>query len=265
MAECCLAYGTMKCYLSAVRHLDISRGEEDPFARSMPKLEYVLKGAKRQKGTQPSHPRLPITPTILRAMRSYWSPQAGDFNVTMFWAACCVGFFGFLRAGEFTVPWVAAYDLDAHLSVEDVSEDSRQTLSGVRLRIKQSKTDPFRTGAFAFLGRTDNDLCPVAAVIAYLARRGATPGPLFILEDGSPLSRQRLVSELRRAISAPGINCDVFSGHISFRIGAATTAAAKGVEDSTIRKWGRCRSDAYHAYIKQDAVQLASFSLALAS
>lgn len=95
MAESGLAYGIMKCYLSTVRHLHISRGEDDPFARSMPKLDYVLKGAKLQKGTQPSRSRLPITPTILRAMRSHWSPQAGDFNVTMFWAACCVGFVGF--------------------------------------------------------------------------------------------------------------------------------------------------------------------------
>ena len=115
-----------------------------------------------------------------------------------------------------------------------------------------------------FLGRTTNDLCPVAAVLAYLARRGSTPGPLFILADGSPLSRQRLVLELRQALSASGITCDAFSGH-SFRIGAATTAAAKGIEDSAIRTLGRWRSDAYHRYIRQDEIQLASFSSTLAS
>ena len=264
LAESGLAYGTVKCYLSAVRHLYISKGEGDPFAKSLPKLDYVLKGVKRQKGVQPSRPRLPITPAILRAMRSYWSPQVDNFNVSMFWDACCVGFFGFLRAGEFTVASAATYDPAVHLSVEDVSVDSREAPSRVRLIIKQSKTDPFRTGAVVFLGRTTNDLCPVAAVLAYLARRGSTPGPLFILADGSPLSRQRLFLELRQALSASGITCDAFSGH-SFRIGAATTAAAKGIEDSAIRTLGRWRSDAYHRYIRQDEIQLASFSSTLAS
>ena len=267
-----LAYGTVKCYLSAVRPLYISKGEGDPFAESLPKLDYVLKGVKRQKEVQPNRPRLPIPPAILRAMRSYWAPQADNFNVSMFWAACCVGFFGFLKAKEFTIASAATYDPAVHLSVEDVSVDSREAPSRVCLIIKQSKTDPFQTGAVVFLGRTTNDLCPVAAVLAYLARRGSTPVPLFILEDGSPLSKQdgsplskqRLVLELRQALSASGITCDAFSGH-SFRIGAATTAVAKGIEDSTIRTLGRWRSDAYHRYIRQDAIQLASFSSTLAS
>lgn len=64
----------------------------------------------------------------------------------------------FSIAGEFTVPSVAAYDPEAHLLVKDVSMDLRQTPSRVRLRIKQSKTDPFMTGTFVFLGSTDNDL-----------------------------------------------------------------------------------------------------------
>ena len=185
LAESGPAYGTVKCYLSAVRHLYISKGEGDPFAKSLPKLDYVLKGVSRDKGVQPSRLRLPITPAILRAMRSYWARQADNFNVSMFWAACCVGFFGFLRAGELTISSAATYDPAVHLSVEDVSVDSREAPSRVRLIIKQSKTDPFRTGAVEFLGRTTNDLCPVAAVLAYLTRRGSTPGLLFILEDGS--------------------------------------------------------------------------------
>ena len=235
-AESGLAYGTVKCYLSAVRHLYISKGEGDPFAKSLPKLDYVVKGVKRQKGVQPSRQRLPITHAILRAMRSYWAPQTDNFDVSMFWAACCVEFFGFLREGKFTVASAATYDPAVHLSVEDVSVDSREAPSRVRLIIKQSKTDPFGTGAVVLLSRTTNDLSPVAAVLAYLARRGSTPGPLFILEDGSPLSRQRLVLGLRQALSASGITCDAFSGH-SFRIRAATTAAQRGLKNPPFELW----------------------------
>ena len=56
--------------------------------------------------------------------------------------------------------------------------------------IKQSKTDPFWQGIDLFMGRMGNDLFPVAALLAYLADRGAKkgPGPLFMFEDGRLLT-----------------------------------------------------------------------------
>ena len=100
-------------------------------------------------------------------------------------------------------------------------------------------------------------------MLSYLARRGYHPGPLFLFEDGSPLSRSRLVSELRKALSSIRLNCDVYAGH-SFRIGAATTAASRGLEDSTMKLLGRWRSDAYQSYIRLDSV-MAQFSRTLSA
>ena len=114
------------------------------------------------------------------------------------------------------------------------------------------------------LRRTGNILGPVAAVLAYLVRRGSQQGPLFLFSDGTPLSRQRLVAELRQALSACGFDCNLYAGH-SFRIGATTTAAAKSVEDSTIGTLGRCWSDAYQQYIRLDACTLAGMLPTLAS
>ena len=79
----------------------------------------------------------------------------------MLWAACCLCFFGFLRSGEVTVPSLKEYDSEGHLSVGDVALDSQRDPSVVRVHIKQSKTDPFRRGVFIYLGKTENDLCPV--------------------------------------------------------------------------------------------------------
>ena len=72
----------------------------------------------------------------------------------MLWAAACVGFFGFLRAAEFTVPTLQGYDPEVHLSLQDVAIDSHSSPSVVRLRIKQSKTNPLRQGVDIFPGVT---------------------------------------------------------------------------------------------------------------
>ena len=140
-----LAYGTIKCYFSAVRHLQISRGQGDLFSSRLPRLDYVLQGSRQTR------PRLPITPDILRALHRHWSPRASQFDIVMLWEACCTGFFGFLRAGEFTVDSIECFDPRSHLAFTDMSVDSREAPRVISVRIKQSKTDPFRRGAALFI------------------------------------------------------------------------------------------------------------------
>ena len=109
-----------------------------------------------------------------------------SYDHVMLWAACCVGFFGFLRAGEFTC---APSDItDPPLCSDDVSVDSRADPQLVTLHLRQSKTDPFGVGCFIYLGRTNTNPCPVAAVLNYLSVRPSTPGPLFVFDNGSPLT-----------------------------------------------------------------------------
>ena len=87
------------------------------------------------------------------------------------------------------MPSLREYDAECHLSEGDVTVDSTAAPSIIQVRIKA----PYRKGVSVYLGRTDNDLCPVAAVTAYLAVRGRGPGPFFRLEGGAPLSRELLV------------------------------------------------------------------------
>ena len=109
------------------------------------------------------------------------------------------------------------------------------------------------------VGKVDGPLCPVTALLGYLLARGAGPGPLFSFEDGKPLTRIRLVEKVRRALQVAGVLSKPYSGH-SFRIGAATTAARVGVEDSTIKMLGRWRSNACQLYIRTPREQLAAVS-----
>ena len=198
-----LCHSTIKCYLSAVRHLHVAEGRGDPNMSSMARLEQVMRGIKgSQAKAAPRQARLPITPELLRKIRQVWSTADGGskWDNIMLWAACLLCFFGFLRSGEITVPSDTAFDEGAHLAFSDVAVDSTRSPKILRVHIKASKTDPFRVGVDVFVGRTDNDLCPVSAVLAYMSIRGPGPGPFFRFKDNKPLTRPRLVAKLREAI-----------------------------------------------------------------
>lgn len=161
----------------------------------------------------------------------------------MLWAACCMGFFRFMRAGEFTVKSGHDTDQESCLTVCDVAVDSHTKPTMVRVHPKQSKTDPFRHGVDVFLGRTDATLCPVSAILAYCAVRSPIISPFFVFTDGTLLTRDRLVAAVRSALSTTGVNTAHYSGQ-SFRVGAATTAARAGLSEATIKMLGRWESSA---------------------
>ena len=103
--------------------------------------------------------------------------------------------------------------------------------------VKASKTDPFRKGCFVHIGKGRFPLCALQAVLAYLARRGNSGGPLFLFQDGWPLTRAVLTARLREILAGAGVPGN-FSSH-SFRIGAATVAARNGIPDHLIQALGR--------------------------
>ena len=100
----------------------------------------------------------------------------------MFWAACTLGCFVFLRAAEFTVPNLASFSSSIHLTVRDIAVDGASSPSCLRVTIKASKTDPFRKGADLHIGLGSHPLCAVQAMMAYLSIQGSAPDPLFMLQ-----------------------------------------------------------------------------------
>ena len=237
-----LTHSSIKVYLSAVRSLHIDNGLPDPLVNCL-QLQRLLRGVKRVQGPA-SRSRLPITIDLLKVIQQ--SLDMRDSDHVMLWAACCLGFFGFLRAGEFTVN--SSFDPSVHLSIGDIQADSLVNPTCFKVRIKCSKTDPFRKGCDIYVGRGNSAVCPIVALSNYLVLRGPAPGPVFQFVSGRPLSRERLSSTVQSILSAAGY-AGSFSGH-SFRIGAATTAASRGVPDHLIKTLGRWSSDAYQIYIR---------------
>ena len=129
---------------------------------------------------------LPITPSILRHLFSIWSSPPVSYSACMLWAACSLGFSAFLQSGEFTWSSPSAY-VPTMLSPMDVAVDNRTNPSFLAVTLRSSKTDVFGSGVTVYIGATGGPLCPVAAVLSYLAICPPVPGPLFVHQGGRPL------------------------------------------------------------------------------
>jgi len=101
-----------------------------------------------------------------------------------------------------------------------------------------------------------NDLCPVAALAAYLASRGLPLVPFSNFLMGN-------FWHIRGALQKVGVDAPKFAGH-SFWIGAATTVSAMRVENSLIKTLGHWKSSSYLLYVCIPREKLASMSCTLA-
>ena len=154
-----------------------------------------------------------------------------------------------LRSGEIVRTTETSFNPQSHLAFADVVVDSRSAPSTIQVRIKASKTDPFRQGVTLHIGAAEGALCPVAAVLTYMIARGGDPGPLFTWADGRFLTRDRFVAGVRAALTCAGYTAANYAGN-SFRIGAATTASQRGIQDSLIQTLGWWQSSTYTCYIR---------------
>ena len=151
------------------------------------------------------------------------------------------------------------YDPEELLSYSNLAVDDALALQAISIKIKTSKTDQCRSGYKVVLGRTDNCLCPVSALLSYLALRENFSGPLFHWQNKTPLSKPKFVEDVRKALLSANLPAHLYAGH-SFCIGAATTAAAAGIEDSTIQTLGRWKSSSYLLHIRLNPHHMASLS-----
>ena len=150
----------------------------------------MLKGIARSQ-TAHAQTRLPVTPGIMRKLQEVCiSGQLSNYQSRMLWAVCCLGYFGFLRSGEFTMS-----DLSTAPSIcaSDLEVDSHQNPSIVRVHLCRAKTNPFGAGVSIYVGRTGTPLCPVSALLNFMTVCPQGGGPLFVHEDSSPLTRSWFV------------------------------------------------------------------------
>ncbi len=240
-------HATIKSYLFAVKHLHLENSFNLDLGKCL-RLQYVLRGIKRYQGKS-SKIRRPITIDHLKLFFHLLQPNiTGNFDSIMLWAAICLAFFGFLRISEFTC--TQPLDSQKNLSFSDIQLlPTPNNPALLKINLKSSKTDPFRKGVTLTIGKTDNEVCAVQAVQRYLLISPYQEGPFFRYKTGSPLSRTSFTQDIRALLSKSGLSSSEFAGH-SFRIGAATSAAAAQMPSWLIKTLGRWTSDCYERYVR---------------
>ncbi len=137
--------------------------------------------------------------------------------------------------GEITIPSNGALDETLHSAFKDITA----------LKLKASSTDLFRVGVDVFVSKTGGLLYLVTALVDYLVKRRAGLGPLFIFQDGRPLTRTRFVENVKAALTSTGVDSTPYSGH-SFRAGQLQPQQAGESGRPQSRYWvsGRVRHTA---------------------
>ena len=246
-----VSHKTIKVYLAGIRLEHIERGFQDPTNDEL--LRLLCKGIKRSHGTN-RRTRLPITINILRTLKCKLRDETSYslLEKRLLWSAFTLAFYGFLRASEFTTPELTWSHIQRHTDK-------------VTVFIQQSKTDPFRQGHTMAIYATETSTCPVRAINQYADEitTAQQVGPLFHGGRFSPLTRQQLTSALRHLLQHTEYNQQHYASH-SFRIGAATTAAAAGLPAWLIKILGRWSSEAYQSYIHPSPMVLQSVPSLLA-
>ena len=249
-----LSSSSIPQYLNIIRLLHIETGLPNPLIDNW-YLSSLLKGISKSKGTNVSR-KLPITPALLLRIRSQLN-LLNQFDI-VFWAACLIFFFSFLRKSNLLPPSVATFDPQRNLCSGDVSVHfSGSSFLGFVLAVKWSKT--IQTGDRILYcpipSLPHHPLCPCAALSsAFLSTRSLTTqahSAFSLVNPQSrcyPLTYPCFLKKLRSILSRLGVDVRQYTGH-SFRRGGASWALAQGLPIEAIKIMGDWKSDAYQRYL----------------
>jgi site-specific recombinase XerD len=202
---------TRRC--AGIRYMHRLAGLEPPTNNEA--LKAVLAGIRRSIGTAVMR-KAPATAETIRAIMADIPVNLRGLRDR---ALLLVGFAGALRRSELVA-----------LDVADLEE----TVEGLLVRIKRSKTDQEGLGDFVSIPHGSR-LRPVAGVKAWLEAAGIAEGPIFrSIKKGGSLTLGRLsdrsVAQIVKArAEGAGFDASLFSGH-SLRAGFVTSALHHGAD-----------------------------------
>jgi site-specific recombinase XerD len=229
LAEAGAKASTIQRRLTAISQAHQLAGHH-PSPTADPVVRTTMAGIRRTLGTAPAQKAAVVTAELRRLLAA--TPEetlAGRRDRTIL----LLGFAGGLRRSELVA-----------LDVEDLTE----TVDGLRVRLRRSKTDQESEGEEVGIPFGQHpDTCPIRALRAWRAHAGIITGALFRgvnrhdqlasarLSDGS------IARIVQRAAHRSGLDPARYAGH-SLRSGLAATAALGGAPERAIMRQGRWKS-----------------------
>lgn len=246
-----LSPSTIASYISAISFAHKCKEYHDPTTSFL--IKKILKGVQNVKGTTDS--RLPITgPILAKLLAAVPLVITGEYHQHLLKSMFLLAFHAFLRIGEITTRGPS--DHNRVLQVPDVTfQYSDNSFNGMSLTISHYKHSDLHPKVIQIPTNRDLLVCPVAVLSAYLTLSGHRQGPLFQFPCGTPVSQTYFSAALKSILLFIDLDPKFYKGH-SFRIGAATAAAARGVPMSVIQSMGRWKSDAVKNYIRMHSFQI---------
>ncbi len=240
-----LQVGSIKGYLGGLQFF-----HKLIFGTLSPPINHKLTNPTFQRYL-PSRPdsRQPITLDILTKCIFTLRPGYQPINTARTLDVMFIlAFFGFLRCSELTIS--SKFNPTIHPTISDLSVLDSETIF---FFIKQSKTNQARKGHFIYIFNLLSPIQPYQTVLAYIQSRSSQAKssiePLFLDDSNKPVARFWFQKHLKSVLQQSGIPADNYSSH-SICIGAATSAAQKGLCKHQIQALGRWSSDAFKSYIR---------------
>ncbi len=227
--------------LSALAYFHKIQGLPDPTKHFA--IQKLVAGARNLRARLDV--RLPITVNILSRLLTFLQVSiSSPYRRGMIAAIMILAFRGYFRIGELLPRCKSGVERVVQLNDITLGAESLQVVVRV---FKHSTSQGPQVLHIMFQGH--DPLCARVVLSSFLVARGANPGPLFSNVDSTPFLRRTFDQELYKLLRGCDLSPSVYKGH-SFRIGAATDAAARGIPDAKIKAAGRWASEAYRKYIR---------------
>ena len=131
----------------------------------------------------------------------------------------------------------------------------------ISIHLRASKTDVFRKTVDVKIGNA-TALDALEYYLKFRRHSTAASEPLFAFDDGTPITRRRILTETHYRLTTAGIDLSKHSG-LSFRRGGATSLSTAGVSDRLIKIIGRWNGWSYARYIETPIGQIITASASL--
>jgi integrase len=241
-----LAASSLARRLAAIRRAHRAADLPTPESEA---LRAVWSGIQRTHGRPPRKKRALVTDDLRRVVRKCPDTLAGARDR----AVLLLGFAAALRRCELAAIVLPGVKNDPNLGQIRLVF----VAGGLQIEIDRSKADQLGEGAVVGVPYGKTRLCPVSAVLAWLAAAKIQRGPVFRAIDRHGRLSDRAIGAasiaaiVKAAAERAGLDPSMFAGH-SLRAGLATSAAGADVAaDDIMRQTRHAKFDTLRGYIRE--------------